>query len=354
MTVYLTNIALIFFWALFLLQSKNNKDNNKKLYCGIVAFQWVLISGFRHVDIGADTLEYKNAFERVKQTPWSTILENIFDYLFKGKEIKDPGYALVEKISQIFCKDYQVFLIFIALLFTGFMAVWIYKNSKDPCFSFFLYSILFYSFYALTGHRQTIATALIVFLGYKYIKERKFFKFTILAFIAFLIHKSSVVFFPYYFIANIPITIPYVVIATIIIGVVTFLGKGIYGPLAEILGFGEDQIDYAVGGAETYAAVLSLMCLVVLVFYFYYKNRTENATRIFNITLLTLLSSLLVFQNQSFMRIQQYYSLFLCISLPEVIYSFEKKSRIIVYVFVVCFLVLYLIRNNPQYLFFWQ
>ena len=132
------------------------------------------------------------------------------------------------------------------------------------------------------------------------------------------------------------------------------MGKNLYGPLSEALGFGEDQIDYSKGGAETYAAVLTLMCIVILFFYYYYKERTENATRIFNITLLTLMSSLLVFQNQSFMRIQQYYSIFLCVSFPEVIASFEKKSKIFVYIVTITFLVLYLIRNNPQYLFFWQ
>ena len=120
------------------------------------------------------------------------------------------------------------------------------------------------------------------------------------------------------------------------------------------MGFGEEQIEYSGGGAETYALFLTLMCIVILVFYYFYKNRTENATRIFNITLLTLMSSLLVFQNQGFMRVQQYYSLFLCVSFPEVINSFEKRSKIFVYLITTLFLILYLIRNNPKYLFFWQ
>lgn len=343
----------MFFWG-YIFLNQNKSDKNTKIYCALVALQWILISGLRHITIGADTEAYKYQFEIVKSTPWSKVFSNIWDYLFNGLKTKDPGYALFEKVFQIFCKDYQIYLIFIALIFTGFMAVWIYKNSKDPCFSFLLYSVLFYAFYALTGHRQTIATALIVFLGYKYIKERKLLKFAIIAFVAYTIHKSSIVFIPYYFIANIPITIPYVSIALFIIATVAVMGKSIYGPLSEMLGFGEEQIEYAVGGAETYAAVLTVMCLVILAFYYYYKNKTENATRFFNVTLLTLMSSLLVFQNQSFMRVQQYYSLFLCLSFPEVINSFDKKSRTFVYIFTVLFLVLYLIRNNPQYLFFWQ
>lgn len=353
MTVYLINVALILIFG-YILLANNKSDKNTKIYCGLVAFQWTLISGLRHVSVGADTHNYSIRFEEAKTISWSKLFENFYNYIFKGEDVNDPGYFIIQKFFQIFCKDYHVYLIFIALIFTSFMAVWIYKNSKDPCFSFILYSVLFYSFYALTGHRQTIATALIVFLGYKYIKERKLVKFAIIAFVAFTIHKSSVVFIPYYFIANIPITPVYVLVAFIIILIVALMGKNLYGPLSQALGFSDEQIDYAVGGAETYAAVLTLMCVVILLFYYFYKNKTENATRIFNITLLTLMSSLLVFQNQSFMRVQQYYSLYLCVSFPEVINSFEKKSRVFVYIVTISFLVLYLIRENPQYLFFWQ
>lgn len=353
MTVYLINIFLVVFWG-FILIYNNKSDTNTKVYCGLVALQWILISGLRHVSVGADTYNYQKWFSLAHNTSWSTAFSDLSNYLFKGADIRDPGYNLLQKVFQIFCNNYQVYLIFIATVFTSFMAVWIYKNSKDPCFSFLLYSVLFYSFFAVTGCRQTIATALIVFLGYKYIKERKLIEFAIVSFIAFTIHKSAVVFIPYYFIANIPITPIYVFIAIIIVVVVAILGKSFYGPIAVLLGFEEEQMKYSKGGAETYAAVLSIICIVILLFYYFYKDRTENATRIFNITLLTLMSSLLVFQNQGFMRIQQYYSLFLCVSFPEVIESFEKKSKIFVYIVTISFLIFYLIRNNPQYLFFWQ
>ena len=223
-----------------------------------------------------------------------------------------------------------------------------------PEISFLIFSVLFYAFFAITGHRQTIATALIVFWGYKYIKERKLLKFGILAFVAFLIHKSSIVFVPFYFIANIQITPLYVAIAIVSIIVVAMLGKPLYGACAEILGFDEKAINYEVGGAETYATILVFVCLVVLLFYRYYKNRVPYPEHIFNITLLTLLSSLLVFQNQSFMRIQQYYSLFLMISLPEIVLCFDKRGKNMVYCSAILVLIAYLIINNPQYKFFWQ
>lgn len=353
MTVYLINIFLILFWGYVFLY-KYRSEKNTKAYCAIVAFQWILISGFRHWSIGADTIQYIRAFERIKNKSWPEIWSNLWNYLFNGLEIKDPGYDLFQKLFQILFNDHQFFLLFVAALFTSIMAVWIYKNSSMPEISFLLYSVLFYSFYAVTGTRQTIATALTVFCGYKYIKERKLFKFALLAFVAFLIHKSSIVFAPFYFIANIPITPIYIIIALCTILIIVLGGKPLYGAVAESLGFGEGQINYDVGGAETYALVLTLACIVVLLMYKFYKNRREDSTQLFNITLLTLLSSLLVFQNQSFMRIQQYYSLFLMITLPEVVLSFDKRAKLFTYLGSIFFLILYLITNNPEYKFFWQ
>lgn len=353
MLVYLINIALILlFGYIFLI--KFESDKSKKLYCAVVALQWILVSGLRDWSVGADTMNYYRAFESVKSKSWSRLFLNLWEYIVHGADIKDPGYELVEKAFQIFCGDYQIYLIFIAALFMGAMAVWIYKNSNMPCFSFILFSTLFYSFYAVTGHRQTIATALIVFMGYECIKKRKPIRFAILAFIAFFIHKSSIVFVPFYFIANIPITLPYVIIALIVVATVVILGKPLYGAIAEWMGFGEGMIEYDVGGAETYATVLILMCVLVLATYPLYKKHRENAKHIFNITLLTLMSSLLVYQNQSFMRIQQYYSLFLMISFPEVLSCFEKRTRTLAYFGAIGVLILYLCMNSPYYSFFWQ
>ena len=354
MLVYIVNIFLIFIWRYFFLY-KYNDEKSAKVYCGIIALQWILISGLRHISIGADTEAYSWYFYDAKSISWKRAFTRVFEYVFKGNgTIKDPGYIIFEKIGLLVSDNYQVFLLLIALIFTAFMAIWIYRNSSMPMVSYILYSTLFYSFYAVTGHRQTIATALIVFWGYKYVKERKLIKFALLAFIAFLIHKSSIVFIPFYFIANIPITLPYVIVALVVIAVVAISGKSLYGVIAEWMGLNEEQIDYAKGGAETYAVVLTIMCVIILIFYYFYKNKTEHATRIFNVTLLTLMCSLLVFQNQSFMRIQQYYSLFLMGSFPEVIKCFKEKDRTLVATVSMGVLVCYLLMQNPQYLFFWQ
>ena len=197
MSVYLLNIALIFIWAFFLLKYKPSK-NKKKAFCAIACVQWVILSGLRGMTVGADTIGYRRSFYRIGLTSWHKIFANVSAYI-GGAEIKDPGYALFVKIFQVFSTNYQVYLVFIALLFMIPMAIWIYRNSSMPCLSFIIFSTLFYSFYAVTGIRQTIATSLVVFIGYEFIKKKKPIPFLILVFLSFFIHKSCVCFLPFVF-----------------------------------------------------------------------------------------------------------------------------------------------------------
>ncbi len=351
MAVYFINIILILGYG-FVFIHTNPSDAKKKVYCAICAIQWILLSGLRDYSVGNDTLQYNDLFMSGMNVPWKTYLANCWNYLFNGYETKDPGYYLLQKIFQVFSDDYRMWLFFIAIVFTGLMARWIYKYSSMPDISFLVYSVLFFAFYSITGHRQTLATALIVFLGYEFAKKREFVKFAIVAFIAFMLHKSSLVFVIYYLFANISITPIYVSIMLGLSVVVAVMGKQIYGPIASLLGFADEQVDYSGGGAETYATVLALLCIVTFCFYPWINRNRKDSKYFYNMLFLTFMTTLLVYQNQSFMRIQQYFSLIIMITIPELIQAFDKNYRVIPYLFVVVFLCAYFLRIQPQYRFF--
>lgn len=353
MNIYLINIILIVGLG-FIFIHVNPSDTKKKVYCGICASQWILLSGLRDLSVGADTLQYNIHFQEGLTTPWSAVIRDCWDYLFNGLKVKDPGYYLLQKIFQIFSKDYRMWLFFIAIVFTGLMARWIYKYSSMPDISFLVYSILFFAFYSVTGHRQTLATALIVFLGYEYAKKRELVKFAIVAFVAFMLHKSSVVFIVYYLLASISITPAYVLLMLLSSVIVVVLGRQFYGPIATLLGFTDGQVAYVGGGAETYATVLVLLCIVTVVFYPWVNKRRTDSKYLYNMLFLTLITSLLVYQNQNFMRIQQYFSLIIMITIPELIQAVDKSYRVIAYLFVVGFLGAYFINLQPYYKFFFM
>ena len=294
MLVYLANIALLLSWGYFLLV-KHPSNKNRKIFCAIAAIQWILISGLRSESIGADTENYGRHFYAMRNVSLQDQLQLCWDYIFHGVDANDPGFYLLVKLFQYVCNDYRAFLFFVSAVFMIPMAVWIYRNSAMPCLSFIIYSILFYSFFSVTGYRQTIATALIVFIGYKYVKERKLGAFLIIAFVAFMIHKSSIVFIPYYFIANLEIKQPYVSVVTAAIVVVTILGRRIYEPIATFLGFGsKDIFENSVGGTGTFVFLMLTVCALAILLYPIIQKRRSDTNFLYNQLFLTTLTTLLV------------------------------------------------------------
>lgn len=352
MLIYLLNILLMFMWAFFLLAYKPS-DQKKKAFCAIACIQWVLVSGFRSAYVGADTMNYRRLFYLVQNTSWNKIFSDILFYIHGG-DIKDPGYSLFVKLFQVFSTNYQVYLIFIALVFMVPMAIWIYKNSSMPCLSFVIFSTLFYSFYAVTGIRQTIATAFVVFIGYELIKKKKTISFLIVVFISFFIHKSCVCFLPFLFFAHKKITWRYVGIFTVITSAFLALGKALYGPFAELIGY--DIEKESLEDTSSYVIVVCLIMLASFIFMKYIKNNVDEDKfrAIYNAALFATAFTLLTIRNQSFMRVQQYYTLFLMLLVPELVKAFNKRLQPIVYILGVGVLITKLIFNNPFYEFFWQ
>lgn len=351
MIIYLINIALILFWRVFF--SESRFKNGRKLFCGAAAIQWILVSGLRAWDVGADTENYANIFEQIERQSWGSIFVNFAQSIRNG-EIDEVGYKLIMKIFQIFSSEYQLFLIAIAVLLVVLMTRWIYKYSASPCTSFILFSTLFYSFYGVTGHRQTIATALIVFYGYDLIRDRKFWKFMLVAIVSFLIHKSSIVFVPLYFLTMLPVTPLYKWLCALGIGLVALFGVPLYRTFALWLGYSEHQINYAEGGAELYAILLITLCIITWIFHPRIKRNRMDADHLFHAISMALLTALFVLQNQGFMRVQQYYSLFIMITIPELINLVKREYRLPVYLAFGAVMVAYLIIQNPYYAFFWM
>jgi transmembrane protein EpsG len=206
------------------------------------------------------------------------------------------------KLFQLFSGSYQLFLLAVAVFFMSMMAIWIYKNSASPCTSYLLFSTLFYSYETLT--RQNIAIALLVFLGYDLIIKRKFWKFMSISLAAFLIHKSSLVFVPMYFLTRLPVSLGYMIFWAVAAAVVTLLGKRFYGPIALWIGYDKSQVEYTVGGAEQYAALLVLLCIIIWILYPWIRRHRKDAPLLFHINVMTLITGLLAIQHQGFMRIQ--------------------------------------------------
>lgn len=360
MIVYLLNIFLILIYGYYLLY-RNSTQKKKKWFCIFASIQWIILSGLRGSSVGADTVGYIRMFDRIGTTSWEDILNAFIDVYVHGKTpmtsadnllYKDTGYVVFQKVIHFFSNNSQVYLCIVAVIIFSSLAYFIYKNSEDPVFSYILFSTLFYSFFAITGIRQALATALILFIGFQFIKERKIWKFILIALIAYTLHKSVIVFIPFYFLATKKITWKYVGTLSGLTLFFFLIGSRFILSMGALLGYERESVYRA--DTTTYTLIMAMVGIAVILFFPRIQRKGQFKGMVLNGTLLAVALTFFTLIDQSMMRVQQYYALFLMFSIPDILSCFSKESRAILRGLCILILIFYLIRNNPYYIFFWQ
>lgn len=353
--MFIINALFITICGYYLIYDKPTKEN-RKLFCIIAAACWVLLSGLRAASIGADTEAYMYGYINLGNVSWHSLFSNLKSILFLGAEGKDPGYNIVAKLVYTVSSEYQFFLFLISALFHIPLGILIYKKSDDPLLSWLLYSCLFYSFFAVTGNRQTIATALVVLIGYRFVEKRKLIPFLILAAVAYTVHASVIIFVPFYFLYKLKLKKSGIVVSLILFPIVYAFRTKILSVLSTFIGY-EQYGEYNTSGPITFTVVYFAVIIVLLLGYDAITQNKERAAQIspwISAACVAFDFIPLAFVNPSAMRGIQYYSIFLIFLLPDLINAFDDKSRKIARLGCILLLIILLIKNNPTYNFFWQ
>ncbi len=356
---YLVIFLIIILGVHYNFRKKNPDFNQNRLkFITLVSIILILQSGLRHVAVGADTYAYYLKFEEVKNYSWKYVFEFFVDYY--DKDIgKDPGYLIFQKIAQIFISDYQLFLFLIALIFFSALGNFIYKNTyrlNDAILAFIIYSVLFYSFFSITGHRQTIATACTLY-SFELIKKRKLFWYVLVILLASTIHKSCLIFLPFYLSTYINkpkyifyftlLLFPFLIVSSSQL-VLFFTSIGGYDNY--------EALDNA--GAYTFTFMFILIYLGAMLRYKQiiqdYGNNAKYLFVAFSIALLFIPTT---WYRSDGMRVVQYFSLFMLILIPEIIDSFKNnRLRREIFIVSIALLTIYLYKTTSKipYSFFWQ
>lgn len=167
------------------------KPSRKKdiIYISIVFVYMFLITAFRY-DTGNDYFNYQYYFYRMTDNNM-TFKQLMTEYSF------EPGYVILMKLAEFLGGDYLFLNIICAVLTFIPPAYIIYKYSRMPWVSCWLYITITFLYNALNFTRQSIAAAIIL-LGYKYFTEKKHIKVLIIILIAALFHKSVLILIPIY------------------------------------------------------------------------------------------------------------------------------------------------------------
>lgn len=190
--VYLGLIALLY------MQFAAGEDpkRNRKV-CFFIGIYLFVISAMKDINQYLDLVNYAKKFLKMRQTSYGQILES-----WLAGEQKDGVFYIVARFIGRIGFSYDDWMVFIALLFAGAVAWFIYRNSAKPVLSLMLLMTLDYYRFSLTGLRQVMAMSVIYTLSYTYLMDRRPWHFLGSVLLASLFHSSAILFLPAYLVAT--------------------------------------------------------------------------------------------------------------------------------------------------------
>lgn len=291
------------------------KNTSTKIFFIFAAIILILIAGLRY-DVGTDYLNYLVRYEVYAAKFLDSILT-----------LEEPGFKFICWISILIGGNGFTAIFLSSLITITLFLITIYKNTDLLLPSTLLYIFLGCWHGAFNGIRQFLAAA-IVFAGVNFIKERKFLKYALVVFIAFLFHGSAILMIFPYFIAHNKISLPNIFFLTASSIAILFS----FSEIVKITGF---ILNDDITNASTYLtqAVNIFRILVAiapaLFFLLAYQKKPITQEQQFWINMLILNAIMMIATSNSayLARMGIYTVPFSIIGIPELIDGLDEKDK---------------------------
>ena len=347
MLIYILNfISIALYGALI-------KD--KKKLVTLISIQLFLILSLRSISVGyVDLITYIKGGEFIATLSFPELLSRL--HLLSAAELKWPysfesGYTLISWLFSFFDIPFQIFLVVYAFFVTLSLGVFVYRYSKDPAFSFLLFiafNMFTYSFYIL---RQTLAVCILLW-AFHFLIEKKHFKFWLMLFIAFTIHRAAAVFIILYFFRNVRATMKsferYMILLGAFMLTAPFVYKLVITPLLVMMG----RSMYTDLNFSLNVMIIIMLGICFLIYLF--NNFTFNFNKYESLMLYALIFAVFLeiigMCNDAFARIIQFMFIFVIVLIPNLLIKNSRRSQILKFGIYAVMLVFYIYILKGSYI----
>lgn len=308
--VYYYMVAAVLGFAIFLPQH----GRQKKIYIVLMAALHTFVCGWRYMYLTGDLMKYSGQYMRTyPSNGWFS--EQVFD---GGRNF---GFAWLSKfLSQVSNGDFQLLLIFIAVITEIAVAVIIFRYSPAPWFSYLLWDCFGFYIFGFSAIKQALAMGLLMFAftGIMEEKPRKFLLWTILA---GCIHTPALVFLPAYWLAKSKLSLHKLMIYILSAGLIYMFRTQIVSFISEF--YYEDasyMLNDRLGGRFMMIAALLIAGIILCGF------SGKNFTRLFNLIVVAAILQMFSGFDNIFTRLTDYYFQFLILYLPMMFYPEKDQT----------------------------
>lgn len=278
MSVYYLVLAAILINGIFF-------GKKRKWYVFSTFFLIILVAALRSTDIGIDLAgHYARDYVVIAKSNW-----NSFSQLLTLTGY-DPGFVVLCKILGYISVDPQCFIVITSIFIYFSVATYIYKYSDDVVLETFLFFTSFMYFMYMTMIAQAIAIAVIMW-DLKFLLEKKYIKYCILALLAVSIHSSAILVLLFIPLASLKVKKNYIIVYILgMIGVISIFNK-VFALFVNVI---FPQFSFYLSGnihgkgqvlnIYTFCHLLIYILSIVLagMFIYYRKNVQDEPARIFS------------------------------------------------------------------------
>lgn len=363
MTIYYILYAIMTVAALIVQYVSKDLKYRSRVICSFGFILVFLILALRHwsmgVDLGYYAIEdvgYVPSFRKLNEYSWGEILK-MKEYLNYER-----GYIIFNKLVGSINSDKQFFLGTCAFINISVVALYIHKKSNLPFLSWIIFLGLPVFLMFFSGLRQSVAIS-VTMLSMHWVEKKKPIPFILTVLLAWLFHKSAILFLIAYPMYYVKLTDLQKFIFALMIPVVFVLKVPLFSVLSKLL---KDNVETESTGAGMLFVIFSAIYIALLLLNNYHNKKQNELINLFYIACICQAFSGLY---SIAIRVGYYFMIYLAIALPNTIYEFQfgngRKGRnefVISYMVIFAAFLLFGIysienatwaRTNP-YVFFWE
>ena len=307
------------------------KDMFVLLVSGIALFALYVL---RDYEVGRDILGYSEIYESMQS-------QVLFDASWTWMEW---GYVLLMKLSSMIGLSFRGFLAIVYSLILIPLGVFVKRYSQNVTLSIIIFICFQLFVFSMSAIRQTLAMSICI-TAYMVANRngiKSFLIYCLLVFFAVLVHRSSIVFVPAYFLMRKKLDFGMVLMYLSILFLAFFTQSDLLGRLSD---FGESsnialQENLSIGTFTYFMLFIILVTFVVV-------NRKSRSAETYNLVKSITGPSVIiqqsltnhlnlfvccvliqvVFQGFMLMRAATFYQIFMLLVLPNLIEEFPKEFR---------------------------
>lgn len=312
-----------------LVRPGTNKKKAKTF--SIIAFGVLcLVSSFRSIDVGVDTLQYCNNYQVIALMDWT-------DYELLRYE---PGFFFLCKALSCISADYRLLIFATSIIIFFGVCFFYYKLSENHLITVFLFVTLLIDAFLMSGMRQALAMSIALVALYQLLYGRKAL-FCLLVLLASQFHSSAIACLIYWPLLNSKFSTK-VFVALVVGSVIAFVfAPQIYSLASGIIGkYDGYSAGHEHGGSNYFGALIraAFYLLLVLISHYCLKDKygTRNERTIAIVGNISISGSFLMYtamcaflfnvlgmQIEIFSRMNNYFNVFLPLLLP---FAFNRLS----------------------------